>query len=32
MFFFALGLALGWWVRNTKAGTWVSKQFAASTE
>lgn len=31
LFFFVLGVSLGWWARSTKAGTWVKKQFSADT-
>lgn len=25
-FFLVLGAVLGWWIRGTKAGAWISKQ------
>lgn len=30
LFFFVLGALLGWWVRGTKAGSWISKQFSSA--
>jgi hypothetical protein len=28
MFFLILGVLLGWWVRGTKAGSWISDVFS----
>lgn len=29
-FFLILGAMLGWWVRSTRAGLWISKQFSSA--
>lgn len=28
-FFLILGMTLGWWVRGTKAGSWITKQLSS---
>lgn len=30
-FFFVLGAFIGWRIRSTKAGVWISKQFSTFT-
>lgn len=32
LFFLILGTWIGWWIRGTKAGTWVRKQFSKATD
>lgn len=31
LFFYAIGVWMGWWIRGTKAGTWIRNQFAKAT-
>ncbi len=32
LFFFGVGAFLGWWIRGTKAGAWISRQFSSDEQ